>query len=48
MDSDDICLPNRINDSYNFLINNQDYVLVAGMSDTINSSGNILKKEDLP
>ena len=47
MDSDDICLSNRINDSYNFLINNQDYVLVAGMSDTINSSGKILKKEDL-
>ena len=44
MDSDDICLSNRIKDSYNFLKNNQDYTLVAGMSDTINSSGKILKK----
>ena len=44
MDSDDICLSNRIKDSYNFLKNNQDYSLVAGMSDTINSSGKILKK----
>ncbi len=44
MDSDDICLPNRIKDSYNFLKNNKDYTLVAGMSDTINSAGKILKK----
>ena len=44
MDSDDICLPNRIKDSYNFLKNNKDYTLVAGMSDTINSVGKILKK----
>ena len=44
MDSDDICLPNRIKDSYNFLKNNQEYTLAAGMSDTINSSGKILKK----
>ena len=44
MDSDDICLSNRIKDSYNFLKDNQEYTLVAGMSDTINSSGKILKK----
>lgn len=44
MDSDDICLTNRIKDSYSFLKNNQDYALVAGMSDTIDSSGGILKK----
>ena len=44
MDSDDICLSNRIKDSYNFLKNNHDYTLIAGMSDTINSSGKILKK----
>ena len=44
MDSDDICLPNRIKDSYDFLKNNKDYTLVAGKSDTINSSGKILRK----
>lgn len=44
MDSDDICLPNRIKESYNFLSKNKDYALVAGCSDTINENGNILNR----
>ena len=44
MDSDDICLPNRIKDSYDFLSKNKNYVLVAGCSDTINENGDILAR----
>lgn len=44
MDSDDICLPDRIKDSYNFLIKNRKYAFVAGCSDTINEYGNILAR----
>ena len=44
MDSDDICLPNRIKDSYNFLSKNKKYALVAGCSDTINENGDILAR----
>ena len=44
MDSDDVCLPNRIKDSFNFLEKNPDHCLVAGKSNTINEFGKILKK----
>ena len=44
MDSDDICLPNRIKDSYDFLRKNKNYALVAGCSDTINENGDILAR----
>ncbi len=44
MDADDICLPNRIKDSYEFLKKNKNISLVAGMSDTIDKNGRILKR----
>lgn len=44
MDSDDICLPNRIVESFNFLKQNPKYVMVAGKSDTIDNKGKILKR----
>ena len=44
MDSDDICLPNRIKDSYDFFRKNKNYALVAGCSDTINENGDILAR----
>lgn len=44
MDSDDICLPNRIKESYKFLNKNKKYSLVAGCSDTIDEKGKILLK----
>lgn len=44
MDSDDVCLPNRIKDSYEYLIQNKNCAFVAGHSDTINETGGILNK----
>jgi len=44
MDSDDVCLPNRIKDSFNFLEKNLDHCLVAGKSNTIDEFGKILKR----
>ena len=44
MDSDDICLPNRIKESYEFLVKNNQYGFVSGCSDTINEAGSILAK----
>ena len=45
MDSDDICLPNRIKSSYEFLENKKSFILVGGKSNTIDSDGNLLKKD---
>lgn len=42
MDSDDICLPNRLNLQYNFLENNNDYVLVSSAVFYIDTGDNIL------
>jgi len=43
MDSDDICLKNRIKDSYNFLKNNPNYSLVAGTSNLIDENDRLTK-----
>tara|TARA_E500000178_G_scaffold351429_1_gene412498 strand:- start:1066 stop:2064 length:999 start_codon:yes stop_codon:yes gene_type:complete len=42
MDSDDICLKDRIIQSYKFLKNNKEYALVAGRSNTINEQGKLI------
>ncbi len=42
MDSDDICLKDRIIQSYKFLKNNKEYALVAGRSNTINEKGKLI------
>ena len=42
MDSDDICLKNRIKYSYDFLSNNSKFALVAGKSNTINENDQII------
>ena len=42
MDSDDICLRDRIIQSYNFLKNNKEYALVAGRSNIINEKGKLI------
>ena len=43
MDSDDICLKNRIIHSYDFLKNNKEYALVAGKSNIIDENGKLIK-----
>lgn len=43
MDSDDICLKNRIIQSYEFLKKNKQYVLVAGRSNIINEKGKLIR-----
>ncbi len=42
MDSDDICLEDRIIQSYKFLKNNREYALVAGRSNIINEKGKLI------
>ena len=43
MDSDDICLKNRIIQSYEFLKKNKQYALVAGRSNIINEKGKLIR-----
>ncbi len=43
MDSDDICLKDRITQSYEFLKKNKEYALVAGRSNTINEKGKLIR-----
>ena len=45
MDSDDICLPNRIKESYKFLNKNKKYSLVVGCSDTIDEKEKSYQKK---
>lgn len=42
MDSDDVCLKDRLIHSYQFLKNNREYVLVAGRSNIINEKGKLV------
>ena len=43
MDSDDICLKDRIAQSYEFLKKNKQYALVAGKSNIINEKGKLIR-----
>ena len=48
IDADDICLPNRLEQQYNFLEAHPDHVLVGGFVDIIDKDGNYLYTEKKP